>query len=149
MGSSLDSQEPGHNAGHMQKRLVVDNCLLIARRNPTIVLDSSEKPLNFVALLVQLSIMRAGFFSALPARNHSCGLQRRDLSHEGVTVIALVAEHGFDLRALPRAECALLYQRRSLGDLMALARRDGEGQRIAQRVGDDIDFSGKPASAAA
>lgn len=133
----------------MQKRLVVAHRLLVARRNPTVVLDPIKEALDLVALLVQLSIMLAGLFSPLPARNHRFGLQRRDLSHEGVAVIALVAEHGFDLRALPSAERALPHQRRGLGDLMALARRDGEGQRMAQRIGDDMDFGGKPAPAAA
>ena len=133
--------EPNHNTSHMQKRFVVAHGLLIARGDATVVLDPTEKPLDFVALFVQLTVIGPWLFSPFSTRNHRFGFQRDDLSHKSVAVKALVRKHRFYGIALRWGERTVFQQRLGLRDIMALTRRYPKGQGIAQGIGDNVDFA--------
>ena len=145
----LPLQEPGHNTSHVKKRFVVDHRFLVTRGHPTIVLHTTQKTLDLVAFLVELAIIEPFDFAPLAAGNHRLGLQRDDLGNEGIAVIAFVGKHRLDGPALLWSKHAALEQGLGLRDIMALTRRYGEGQRVAQGIGDNVDLAREAAPRAA
>ncbi len=123
----------------MQKREVVLYRLLVARGHATIVLDPIEKTLDLVAFFVEFDVMGAGRFTPFSAWNDRLGLESGYRVDEGVAVVALVGQDRFDLKTLSRTKH--LEQGLSLGDVMALTRCHPEPERIAQRIGYDMNFA--------
>jgi len=79
------------------------------------MLDPVEKPLDLVAILVEILVYLSLFLAVTPRRNDRLGFFGFDEGDEGIAVEGLVADNG--------TRTVRLNQRLGLGDVGTLPRR--------------------------
>ena len=125
----------------MEKSEVGRSELVVPREDAPVVLDLVDEALHQVALFVQMSIVLPGRLPVGSGRNDGDRATLPDHLDKGLGVIPLVGNH-------------ILYggrkeQRLSLGDVMGLACREPELERVAQSVHAQVDLAGEATAASA
>ena len=109
--------------------------LLVARRDPSVLLEPIEEAFDHVALLVQ-AFGPVALGLAVALRRNDC--QRRlgfYLCDHRVAVVALVADDGAGCRGLGD-------QRRRFGTVVDVARRDRDLERLSRRINARMELGG-------
>ena len=125
----------------MKKTEVGYGELVVPREDAAVVLDLVDEALHQVALFVEMSIVLPRHLPVGPGRDDGNRATLSDYLDEGLGVVPLVGNH------IPyggRKE-----QRLSLGDVMGLACRELELERVAQSVHAYMDFAGEATAASA
>lgn len=110
---------------------------VIARRNATQLLEPCKATLDGIARSVQLSIEGPGLL-ATAWRNHCLCASRLNLRHKGSAVIAFVCQ---DMRRLEALD-----QRRRLGNVVDLSRREDQPHGPAMTIAGHVDLRTQSAS---
>jgi len=111
---------------------------LIACGESPELFEPAEAAFDAIALPVELLIMHALLFSTAPGRDHRHCVDRFDVVHDAVRVVALV---GDDRLGLPLAQ-----QIDSLSTVVDLPGRDAEVDRLAILVSQQMDFGRQTSS---
>lgn len=77
----------------MNERHEVASGLLVARRNPSIVLDPTHESFDQISLLVLVFAVLSLLKSIAARRNHGLSAPTFDVLDQGVCVVALVGNH--------------------------------------------------------
>lgn len=85
------------------------------------MLQTTEKTLDLVAILLEPTVNLARGVAVLSTRNHRLRLHRLNIGHQGTAVIGFVSQHGLDLVFVVGAQ-----ERLSLRAITGLARRQDE-----------------------
>ncbi len=125
----------------MNKSKEVPGCLLVPRRDPPVLLDQVDKPLDLLPFLVQMLVIITRHLPVLLRRDHGLAAPPLRRRHDRITVVCLVEDVGVRLVALD--------QWFGLRDVRRLARRQDELDRVAQAIDRDVDLGGKAAPRAA
>ena len=115
--------------------------LVVPREDAAVVLDLVDEALDQVAPFAQMSIVLPRRLPVGSGRDNGDRATLSDYLDEGLGVVPLVGNH-------------ILYggrkeQRLSLGDVMGLACRELELERITQSVHAHMDFAGEATAASA
>jgi len=132
------SPEPYHSTDQTEHRQVRQCGFLVARGNAAVVLDLVNEPLDQIAFLVQMLVVRDGLRSRAARWDHRLGAE---LGHGGakfVGIIPLVGEHVFGGKAIDQSF--------GLADVVDLPRGQNEADRIAEGIDTDIDFGAQAAA---
>jgi len=114
---------------------VVTGGLLVAGRNPAIMLDSAEKPLDFVTVFVEILVNLTLDGVGLSRWNHGLGLSGFDPSYKVGAVEPLVGND--------RLKGVVVGKRFSLDDVSPVAGTQNQLQRVAQCIDRRIDLRGE------
>src|SRR4051794_14415756 len=125
----------------MNKSEEVAGRLLVPRRDPPVLLDQVDEPLDLLAFLVQMLVIIARHFPVLLRRDHRLGPLPPRRLHDRVTVEGLVGDE--------RTRLVPLHQRLGLRDVRLLAPRQDELDRVAQGVDENVDLGAESAPRAA
>ena len=125
----------------MEKTEVGRGELVVPREDAPVVLDLVDEALHQVALFVQMSIVLPRHLPVGPRWDDGNRATLPDYLDEGLGVVPLVGNH---ILHGGRKE-----ERLSLGDVMGLACRELELERVAQSVDAHVNFAAEatPASA--
>ena len=118
------------------------SCFIVARGQPAKLLETTEKAFDFVAVAIQMAVNYALDEAILFAGNHALGTDGGHAGEHGVRIVGFVGQY---------VACSLggRQQLRRAPAISLLAGPEHYAQRVAQRVDDDVNFSGQPAAAAA
>ena len=111
--------------------------LLVPRRDPSVLLEQVDEPLDLLAFLVQVLVVIARHLAALLRRDHCLGPLAFRRSHDRVAVIGLVGDERIGI--MPP------HQGLRLSDVRRLTRRQDELDRVAQGVDEDVDLRAESA----
>ena len=113
----------------------------VAGRDASELFEELKETLDEVAFGVESEVAIASDLAVRFWRDDRLDGSHFEALDEGIGVVALVAEEGFGLHF--SRECF------SLGDVVDLAARQAERQRVAQGVDDHMDLGGRAAARAA
>ena len=119
----------------------VSGGLIVAGRNRSVLLEFAIEVFHEVARFVQFLVVGARDFSIAPRRDHEflpCREQRLDDALVGIESLVCQQCFGSHIRQ----------QRGGPFQIMGLARRQDEVQRIAQRIDERMNLGAQPAFAA-
>jgi hypothetical protein len=159
--SDASRAQPDDDGGENHHRLVVDRPLLIARGDPTLLLEQSAAALHHVAPRLDRLVEEEGsswLNCALPSLGKSLGNRVRDppLPQQSATARAPVAFVGDEAVGpgpwLPPPAGArstnAVQNGLELRAVMALPWRDDDGERTPMAVTGEVEFGGQSAPAA-
>src|SRR6185437_13443057 len=121
----------------MNKSEEVPGRLLVPGRDPPVLLEQVDKPLDLLAILVQMFVIIARHLPVLLRRDHRLGTLPLRGRHDRIAVVRLVPEE--------RPRLVPFHQRLGLGHVGFLAPRQEELDRVAQGVHEDMDLGAEAA----
>jgi hypothetical protein len=114
-----------------------------ARRQPPVLFEVPDEPLDAVALAVELPFVIRRVGSAFPARYHRLDALQHEVAPDPVAVVCAIAEQGFWLTCHQRSQPI------NRGGLVRLARRQHHAQWQAVCVGAQVQLGAVAAARAA
>lgn len=137
----MSSIKPDDGGGQVDSCEEVSGGFVIACGNGAKLFKFAEEILDEVALFVQFFVEGARVFAVALGRDHGSfsGGEKR-FHHALVGVVSLVRQQ--------HVGCHQRHQRVGAIQIVRLSRRQIEGERIAKRIGQTMDFSAQTAFAA-
>ena len=127
--SSVELDNGGDQADCAEE---VSGELIVACRYCPELLEFSEEAFDQVALFVESEVAFPFFFAIALWRNDNCDSRVPQPSDQGVCIVSLVAEQ--------RAASDAFEQLRRSANIVDVPRRQNKFDRIAQGVGESMDF---------
>src|SRR5450759_2706886 len=121
----------------MNKSKEVAGCLLVPGRDPPVLLDQVDEPLDLLAFLVPMLVIITRHLPVLLRRDHGLGIRPLRRPHDRIAIVRLVED--VRIRLMP------LDQRLGLRNVGLLARCQDELDRVAQGVDEDVDLGAESA----
>lgn len=134
----MSSFKPNDSANQMQSCEKVSRGFLVSGSDASKMLDDAEETLDEIAFAIEREIAIAFDLAIGFRRYHSLDCARGQAVDEAVGVISFIPEEcvGFDERQ----------QYLSLLNVMDLAAREAERERITKRIDNHVDFRREPAA---